>query len=211
LKLFDNAKQNEEKMNEGKKQEALENIELIKELVLQTKKHIGNYGGGWICIVWGIFSFLGVAGQRLFIPHGTWIGVWWTGLAVVAGFGTFAITRRYTKNQPLKARHDYMRYFLKFWIPLLLLGYTLAFFIGATPSLSKDYISIVILLVVSTGYLTLGFLLYRGILVMGCIGYVGSIISAIYFLDYSDIILGVLFGTGLIITGLFINKQWKNT
>jgi len=197
-------------MNEVKKQEALENIELIKELVLQTKKHIGNYGGGWICIVWGIFSFVGVAGQRLFIPHGPLIGVWWTGLAVVAGFVTYLITRSFTKNQPVRAQKDYRRYFLLFWTPLLLLGYTLAIFIAANPSLSKDYISIVILLVVSTGYLTIGFLFYRGILFMGCIGYIGSIICAIYFLEYSDIILGALFGFGLIITGLFVNKQWKN-
>ena len=48
-------------MNEEKKQEALENIELIKELVLQTKKPMGHYGGGWICFIWGIFSFVGVA------------------------------------------------------------------------------------------------------------------------------------------------------
>ncbi len=199
-------------MNEDKRQEALENIELIKELVLQTKRHVGNYGGGWICIIWGIFSLVGVAGQRLFIPHlGTALGVWWTALALVAGFGTYVITRGYAKYQTAKAQHDYMRYFLKFWIPLILLGYTLAIFVVAIPSLSNHYISIVILLVVSTGYITVGFLFYRGILVMGSIGYVASIVCAIYFLEYSDIILGVLFGVGLIITGLFINKQWKNT
>jgi hypothetical protein len=198
-------------MNEDKREEALENIELIKELVIQTKKHIGHYGGGWICIIWGIFSFVGVAGQRLFIPQGTLLGVWWTVLAAVAGFGTYLITRSYAKNQPVKAQHDYTRYFLKFWIPLLLLGYTLAILVAATPSISKNYISIVILLVVSTGYLIIGFLFYKGILVMGCIGYIGSIVSAIYSPEYSDIILGILFGTGLIITGIVINKQWKNT
>jgi len=198
-------------MNEEKKQEALENIELIKELVLQTKKHIGHYGGGWICFIWGIFSFTGVAGQRLLIPHGPLIGVWWIALAVVAGFATYLVTRRFTKNQPVKAQQDYMRYFLRFWIPLMLLGYTLATFIALLPSLSNHYISIVMLLVVSTGYLIIGFLFYRWILYMGFIGYIGSIICAVYFLQYNDIILGVLFGTGLIITGLFINKQWKNT
>jgi hypothetical protein len=151
-----------------------------------------------------------VAGQRLFIPHGTQLGIWWTALAIITGFGTFLITRRYAKYQPIKAQHDYLRYFLKFWIPLLLLGYTLAIFVAANPSLPNHYISIVILLVVSTGYLTIGFLFYKGILVMGCVGYAGSVISAIYFPEYSDIILGVLFGIGLITTGLFINRQWKN-
>ncbi len=45
---------------------------------------------------------------------------------------------------------------------------------------------------------------------MGIIGYISSIICAIFFLGWSDIILGTLFGVGLIITGIVINKQWKN-
>ena len=198
-------------MNEDTRQEALENIELIKELIVQTKQHIGHYGGGWICIIWGIFSFVGVAGQRLFVPHGTWIGVWWTLLAIITGFGTFLISRGYMKNDPIRAQHEYTRYFFLFWIPLLLLGYTLAILVAANPALSNNYISIVILLVVSTGYLTIGLLFFKGILFMGCAGYLGSILCAIYFLEYSDIILGILFGVGLIATGLFINKQWKTT
>ena len=198
-------------MNEDTKQEALENIELIKHLVLQTEKHVGQYGGGWICFIWGVFSFVGVAGQRLLIPQGPLMGVWWIGLAVVAGFATFLVVRRYLKTEPIRAQHDYLRYFLRFWIPLLLLGYTLAISIALLPSLSNQYISIVMLLVVSTGYLIIGFLFYRGMLYMGVVGYIGSIICAVYFLEYSDIILGILFGVGLILTGLVINKKWKNT
>jgi hypothetical protein len=198
-------------MNEEKRQEALENIELIKELVIQTKKHVGNYGGSWICFIWGIFCLVGVAGQRLFIPDGALIGVWWVVLAIIAGLATYLTVKKYLKSQPERIQHNYFRYFLQLWIPLLLLGYTLATFVALLPSLSNHYISPVILLVVSTGYLMIGFMFYKGILYMGIIGYIASIISTIYFLEYSDIILGVLFGVGLIITGLFINKQWKNT
>lgn len=198
-------------MNEDTRQEALENIELIKHLVIQTKKHVGQYGGGWICIIWGVFCFAGVAGQRLLIPQGPLIGIWWMGLAVVAGSATFHVARGYLKKEPIRAQHDYMRYFLRFWIPLMLLGYTLATFVALLPSLSNQYISIVMLLVISTGYLIVGLLFYRGILYMGVIGYVGSIICAVYFLEYNDIILGILFGVGLIFTGLVINKKWKNT
>ena len=198
-------------MNENIKQEALESIELIKELVLQTKKNISHYGGGWICFIWGIFSFVGVAGQRLLVPHGPLTGVWWIALAAITGFATFLVSRHYAKTQPAPDQQNKWRHFLLFWIPLILLAYTLAAFIGFTPSLPDNYISIAILLVVSTGYLILGFTFFKGILYMGIIGYFGSIFCAIYFLEYSDIILGVLFGTGLIITGLFINKQWKNT
>jgi len=197
-------------MNEVKKQEALENIELIKKLVLQTKMHIGHHGGGWISIIWGVFCFVGVAGQRLFIPQGALIGIWWIVLAVIAGIATYLTVKKYMKSQPARIQQNYIRYFLQFWIPILLLGYTLATFIALLPSLSNHYISPVILLVVSTGYLMIGFMFYKGILYMGIIGYIASIISTVYFLEYSDIILGVLFGTGLIITGLAINKKWKN-
>ena len=198
-------------MNEDKKQEALENIELIKELVIQTKQHIGHHGGGWISIIWGVFCFVGVAGQRLFIPHGVLMGVWWIVLAAIAGFVTYLTVKKSLQSQPVRTRHNYSRYFLQFWIPLILLGYSLATFIALMPSLSNNYISPVILLVVSTGYIMIGLMFYKGILTLGIIGYIASILSAIYFLEYSDIILGILFGSGLIITGLFINKQWKNT
>jgi hypothetical protein len=196
-------------MNDEKRQEALDNIQLIKELVTQTKKHVGYYGGRWICFIWGIFSFVGVAGERLFIPHGPLIGVWWFALALVAGFATYLVTRKFTKDQPVRTQKKSMRYFLFFWIPLILLGYTLAAFIGSNPSISNNYISIVILLVVSTGYLMIGFLFFRGLIYMGSVGYIGSIICAIYFVEYSDIILGLLFGTGLIITGIFIEKNGR--
>jgi len=197
-------------MNEKERQDALESIELIKELVLQTKKHMGHYGGGWISIIWGVFCFIGVGGQRLFIPQGALIGVWWTALAVIAGFASYLVSRRFHKAQPVRAEHYYMRYFLQFWFPLMLLGYTLALFIVNIPSISNHYIPIVILLVISTGYLIIGFMFFRGILYMGAIGFAGTIVSAIFFLYHSDIILGALFGIGLIITGIVINNQWKS-
>ena len=197
-------------MKKDERQEALESIELIKELILQTKKHMGHYGGGWISIIWGIFSFVGVGGQRSFIPQGPLIGVWWTALAVVAGFATFLVSRRYLKSQPFRAEHGYLRYFFQFWLPLVLLGYTLALLIALIPSISNQYIPIVVLLVISTGYLIIGFMFFRGILYMGILGFTGTIISALFFLEYSDIVLGVLFGLGLIITGIVINKQWKS-
>jgi hypothetical protein len=197
-------------MKKDERQEALESIELIKELVLQTKKHMGHSGGGWISIIWGVFSFVGVGGQRSFIPQGPLIGVWWTALAVVAGFASFLVSRRYLKSQPFRAEHGYLRYFFQFWLPLVLLGYTLALFIALVPSIPNHYIPIVVLLVISTGYLIIGFMFFRGILYMGIIGFVGTVISAFFFLEYSDIVLGVLFGLGLIITGIIINKKWKS-
>lgn len=202
---------NEDKMNEDERQEALENIELIKELVIQTKQHIGHHGGGWISIIWGVFCFVGVSGQRLFIPQGVLMGVWWIVLAAVAGFATYLTVKKSLKSLAVRPHHNYSRYFLQFWIPLILLGYTLAILIALLPSLSNHYISPVILLVVSTGYIMIGLMFYKGILYMGVVGYIASIISGVYFLEYSDIILGIVFGGGLIITGLFINKQWKNT
>ncbi len=153
---------NEVNMKEEEKREALENIELIKELVLQTKKHVGHHGGGWISIIWGVFCFVGVAGQRLFIPHGALIGIWWTILAVVAGYGTYLVHKRHLKVEPVRIQKNYLKYFWQFWIPLMILGYTLATLIALLPDLSGQYISVVILLVVSTGYVMIGLMFFRG-------------------------------------------------
>ena len=90
------------------------------------------------------------------------------------------------------------------------LAYTLALFCIFLPGLSPEYITIFILLVIATGYIMLGLMFFRGIFFMGLIGMVGTIITAIFFLDHSEIILGALFGTGLLISGLVINIKWKS-
>lgn len=197
-------------MVEKEKQEALENIELIKALILRTKRDMSLHGGGWIAIIWGIFSFVGVAGQRLFIPEGYWIGIWWTALAVVGIMATVMVSRRFMQGQPKKERKDYMRWFLLFWLPLFILGYSLSFLIALHPLISNEYISPIILMVISTGYLMIGFLIFKGLLYMGVIGYISSVLTAVFLPDYGEIILGVIFGVGLILTGIVMNKKWKN-
>lgn len=204
----------EVKMEQDERKEALENIELIKEMVFQTKKHLSHYGLGWISIIWGIFCLVGVAGERLLIayviPHGTLVGLWWFVLTIIAGFGTYLVYRRYLKTEPIKPQNSSFRYFASFWIPLFLLGFTLATFIASISSLSPRYISIVMLLIVSTGYIMLGLTFFKEILYMGIAGYASSILCAVFFVQWSDIILGAIFGLGLILTGLVVNRQWKN-
>jgi len=196
-------------MNEHQQQEALESIELIKEMVLRTKKEMGLTGGGWIAIVWGIFCYLGISGQKLLGLFDAQIGLWWGSLTLVTLAATILIAKANMKTQPQSLRKEYMRWFLFFWFPLLILAYTLTFFCVFLPGISENYITIFILLVVSTGYLILGLLFVKELLIMGALGMVSTILTAIFFLEYNDIILSILFGTGLIITGLFINHKWK--
>ena len=197
-------------MAEKEKQEALENIELIKAIILRTKNEISLYGGGWISIIWGIFCFVGVAGPRLFIPQGYWIGIWWTVLGVVGIMATIKVSRSFMQNKPTKEKKEHMRLFLLFWLPLIVLGYSLSTMIALHPSISNDYISPVILMTISTGYLIIGFLFFKGLLYMGAIGYISSVLTAAFIPEFGDIILGSIFGVGLIITGLVMNKKWKN-
>lgn len=195
-------------MNEDQRQQALENIDLIKGIVLQTKKEMSLSGGGWIAIIWGIFCFLGILGEKLFRLSGPYEGLWWTILTVIGIFATYLFIRTKHKSYPQKHRQS-VRWFFLFWIPLLILAYTLCLFCVFLPGLSRQYITIFILLVVSTGYLMLGLMFFKEILLMGALGLAATILTAIFFLEYNDIILSVLFGTGLILTGIFINHKWK--
>ena len=197
-------------MNETTRREALENISLIKTIVQQTQREMSNFGGGWIAIIWGIYSYIGVAGHRWLIPPGPIEGIWWTGLTILGVFASYLAARTRIGSQPRKERSQYMRWFLFFWLPLLVLAYSLGLFFVFLPGLSPDYITVFILLVIATGYTMLGLLFFRDILYMGLIGMAGAIIAAVFFLEYSDLILGLLFGTGLIITGLIINRKWKD-
>lgn len=196
-------------MKEAEKRQAIENIELIKELITQTRKEMSYYGGGWISIIWGIFCFVGVGGQRLLNPIGALRGLWWLILTVIGICASYLVVRSEVKTQPKRRRREFMRWFLIFWIPLIILAYVLTLFIVFTPGLNPFYIPIAILLVISTGFIILGFSFSREILFMGIIGFIGTIITAIFFLEYGDIITGTLFGVGLIITGLVINRRWK--
>lgn len=196
-------------MTDEQRQEALENIELIKEMVFQTKKEMSLSGGGWIAIIWGIFCFVGIAGERLFIPNGALEGVWWLALTFIAIFATFLVIRGKLKPQTQKYRRRYMRWFFLFWIPLIILAYTLCLFCVFLPGLSPKYITIFILMVISTGYLILGLMFIRMMLFMGTLGMISTVITAIFFLEYNDIILSILFGIGLITTGIVVNLKWR--
>jgi len=194
---------------ENERQEALENIELIKDMVLQTKKQMSLSGAGWIAIIWGIYCWIGIAGSWMFIPHGIFEGVWWTGLGFIGLLATFLVVKYKIKPQPERSKTKYMRWFFLFWIPLLILAYTLALLCVFLPGLSHQYITIFILLVVSTGYMMIGFMMFKEMLFMGILGMAATILTAFFFLEYNGIILSVLFGVGLIITGIVINHKWR--
>ena len=152
-------------MMEDQKQQALENIELIKDIVLQTKRDMSLSGGGWIAIIWGIFCYVGILGEKLFHFSGPYEGLWWTILTVIGIFITYLFIKAKHKSRPHRHSQS-VRWFFMFWIPLLILAYTLCLFCVFLPGLSRQYITIFILLVVSTGYLMLGFMLFKEILLM---------------------------------------------
>ena len=196
-------------MTEDQQREALENIGLIKDLVFATKKEMSLSGGGWIAYIWGIFCYIGTAGTRIFDFKDAMIGLWWTALTVIGVIATLVVVKTKIASQDKGERKEFVRWFVIFWLPLLVLAYTLALFCVFLPGLSEMYITIFILLVISTGYVMLGLMFVREILIMGVLGILGTIITAVFFLEYNDIILGILFGTGLIITGFIINRKWR--
>jgi hypothetical protein len=196
-------------IKENEKNEALDNIKYVKNLIVQTKEEMGQYNSGWIAVLWGIFCVVGFMGQRLFIPHGPWEGAWWSGLALITVFITYRIVRRKIDKRTPNGIRYIMRKMFVFWIPLVVLAYTLTAFCLLHPQVSEMYIPIGIMLVISTGYLMLGFLAEKAMIFMGIAGYLGCILTAIYLLDQSDIVFSILFGGGLILTGLSMNQRQK--
>ena len=57
-------------MTEDEKKQAIQDIAYIKEMVSQARTDISHFGSGWIIMLWGIFSYVGVAGQQLFFTEG---------------------------------------------------------------------------------------------------------------------------------------------
>ncbi|NIO49612.1 MAG: hypothetical protein GTN73_09300 [Candidatus Aminicenantes bacterium] len=196
-------------MIEDEKRQALENIGLIKDIVTQTNKEMSLSRGGWISIIWGIFCLVGFAGQKLLSIFGLSRVLYWTILAIIGSLATFLVVKSRLKTQSQKIRGYFIRGFFLFWIPLIVLAYTITALCIYLPDLHSKYIPIFIMLVISTGFLIIGFLFTKEILIMGTIGFVGTVLTAIFFLEYADLALGLLFGVGLIVTGLISNLKWK--
>jgi hypothetical protein len=196
-------------MTDAEKQKALESITLIRELMTQSQKEISHSGGGWISIIWGIYCFLGYAGSRLFnsLKIHTLAGLWWPFLAVVAFFLSAWLIRKRSATQSSKIKGTMVRWFVLFWVPLVLLMAAQCTLFALLSDLPVKYMIPFILLVVSTGYIMVGLLFHKSILVMGVLGFAGSLISALFFIDQAPLILTLLFGVGLIITGLIFNRK----
>jgi hypothetical protein len=194
-------------MTVDEKREALENIALIKDMMFETREKVSRSGGGWIAVVWGIYCLFGIGGDKLFIPPGGWQGVWWMGLSVPAVLATILIARSMMKRHPRRQQSRTFRWFVNFWVPIAILAYTLCAFAIFLPGVAIEFITVFILLVISTGYLIIGLNFSHEMALMGGAGFAASVVTAVFFLEYSDIILSLLFGVGLILTGLALNRR----
>ncbi|MGB9004237.1 MAG: hypothetical protein WCB96_00785 [Candidatus Aminicenantales bacterium] len=196
-------------MIDEQQKEALENISLIKDLITESRKELQYTGGGWIAIIWGLYCLLGYGGQQLFALDRLydWAGLWWVALSVPAFFLSVLVIRNRAKTQSVKLRRTLTRAFLLFWVPLLMLMAVLIVLCLVQADLPDHYLVPFILLVVSTGYLMLGLLFQRSILVMGLIGFAGTVAVTLLFIEQAGLLLSLLFGIGLIVTGLVLNRK----
>ncbi|MBN1272218.1 MAG: hypothetical protein JXB26_08085 [Candidatus Aminicenantes bacterium] len=194
-------------MDKTDKKQALESVELIRQLASQTREDMYSYRADLICYIWGVFTLLGFSGQRWLFHFSRGSGLWWAFLSIAGFVATFFVIKAHKRPQPKKQTRHAMKGFLFFWIPFILLAYVLALFCMLSPDIHPAYIAVVFMLVVSTGFMIIGLLFYRVLFFMGCLGFASAVISGIYFVYYADIFLGLIFGLGLIVTGLVSRKK----
>lgn len=196
-------------MTESEKQDALDSIALIRNLVEQSQKEMTHAGSGWICIIWGLYTFLGYAGSQLLHRAGAFFlsGLWWPFLMPFGFAASILVIRRKMTTRSCKVRGSLTGWFVLFWIPLVLLMVALAALCGLLPDLPAKYGLPFILLVVSTGYLMVGLVFHKGLLAMGILGFAGTMVTTLFFIEQAGLIFTLLFGLGLIITGLILNRK----
>ncbi len=196
-------------MTESEKQDALDSISLIRNLVEQSHREMTHAGSGWICIIWGLYTFLGYAGSHLLHRAGAFLlsGLWWPFLMLFGFAASVMVIRRKTTTQSPKVRGGLTGWFVLFWTPLILLAGALVALCGLLPDLPVKYIVPFILLVISTGYLMVGLIFHKSLLVMGVLGFAGTMVTTLFFIEQAGLILTLLFGLGLIATGLVLNRK----
>lgn len=196
-------------MTETEKQSALESIALIKNLVDRSHREITHGGSGWICIIWGFYALLGYAGSHLFHHwHSPALAGWWWPFLMLFGFAaSIIVIRRKAATRSARLKGSLTGWFMLFWIPLILLMAALIALCLLLPDLPIKYITPFVLLVVSAGYLMIGLMFHKSLLVMGFLGLAGTFVTTVFFIEQAGPILSLLFGLGLIVTGLLLNRR----
>ncbi|RMH01896.1 MAG: hypothetical protein D6706_01075 [Chloroflexi bacterium] len=181
-------------------EEALRDLQSIREMMQKTRHAINAAGTGQIMVLWGVVWLLGFGGSQFLEPSAA--GTLWMVLDIAGAVGSMWFGARLGRKV-----QSYPGYRIGlWWLALLVYAGLIGWLVGIESQVEFD---LFITLFVGLGYVLSGILLSR------IVTWVGLGLTAVailgYFLlpDWFSLWMAILGGGTLIGTGLWIIRHWR--
>ncbi|MNI37730.1 hypothetical protein D3C73_918420 [compost metagenome] len=186
----------------NKNEIALQDIEFIKQLMTRNRQKLDQSPP--FLFIWGTYMMVGFIGMQF--DHAVW-QMWYWGIASIMGGILSAIvgirqSRHATKQEG--GSNGWM-----FWLPFLVVLFS-GSFLMFTGVVKMEYISLFWLNLIGIAYVSMGPLVGKGPVFLGIWFVILSVLVKLFFLDFQFLILGLLGGGSMLVTGLFLLRRRSN-
>ena len=184
------------------KDQAQDYLETIQQVQQQTRRTLATGGGPIYMILWGLIWVLGYLGSYLLPPQSAgylWFGLDIVGLAASMGIGWWHATRVRSSTQDARIAI--------FWLIWLVYTGLIVWLSGSTEDAAQ--ISIVISLMAMFGYVVMGLWLWMPLTWIGAGVTVAIVVAYLVMPQYVDLAMAVLGGGTLVLSGIYIYRNWR--
>ncbi len=189
-------------MNTISRNEAQSTLETIEQIQRQTRRALAHGGGPFYMMLWGAIWFLGyLANQFLSEQLAGYIWMFLVSLGMIA---SIAIGWRHARRLR-HPTHD-ARIGL-FWLAWIIYSSLIIWLTGAQTD--ATLLSLIIALFAMFGYVVMGLWLWRPLAWIGIAVTVIAVGAYLLLPDYVDLVMALLGGGTLFVSGLYIYRSWR--
>lgn len=192
-----------EPMKISEPQQALQDIEFIKQLIARNQKKL-DHSPPYLYI-WGAHMMIGFIGMHFDLS--VWPMWYWPISAILGGILSTVVGIRQSRRIASTSQEG-GSYAWMFWLPFLVMMLS-GFFMMVSGIVRLEYASFFWVILVGISYVSLASLIGKGPAVIGCWFILLSIATWLFLREYQFLILGLLGGGSNIVTGLFLHWRSK--
>ncbi len=180
-------------------QQALQDIAFIKQLIARNQQKLDHSPP--FLYIWGTYMTLGYIGMQFITT--LWPIWFWSCGTIVASILTSIVGARLPKQPSSQEGGSYgWMFWLPFAVTLLSWG-----FMMAADIVREEYLSVFWCALIGIAYVSLGALVGKGPVILGIWFIVLAIGTRLFFLDYQFLLLGLLGGGSVILTGVLLQLR----
>lgn len=182
-------------------QQALQDIAYMKRLIARNMSKLDRSPP--YLFIWGTYIMLGLVGMQV---NDTVWPIWFWSVGAVIGGALSALAG--IKQSRSAAVQEGGSYGWMFWLPfvMVLLSGCLMMAMGIV---EMDYAALFWMMLLGVSYVSLAPLAGKGTVILGIWFIVLSALTRLFFLDYQYLVLGLLGGGSIVVTGLLLKRRGR--